>query len=184
MRFGENRVIAWCVLAACVFASIFGLGGFGLMRERSQAVRLFNDGSDTTLSMRHSMDAYLDLSADSAAIMASEAEMLGVNTALTGEIAELSQIIGEGNDLDARYLAYQDIKTKADQLYNAVYSAADKEKAVQFKIAYDDFWGYEDMIIRDDYHKAARDFNRIADAFPGKIVAYLYGIEPLSTFGG
>ena len=184
MRFTENRKIAWCVLVISILVSVFVFGGMGMARERDEAVRLFDTGSDTSLSIRHSMDAYLDASADAAEIMASEAERYSIDSVLTEEIRTLAAQICDGMDLSERYGAYTALKTKVDQLYNVMFDAADKDGLVSFKIAYDDFWGYEDMINRDDYHKAARDFNKLANGFPGKLIALITGQDELNTFGG
>jgi len=184
MRFTENRKIAWCVLVVCIIVSVFMLGGSKLVRERNQAIRMFDEGSDTSLSIRHSMDAYLDASADAAAIMVSEAERCSVASPATGEIQNLASLIGEGEDIKRRYDAYTELKTKVDQLYNAMADAVENDSFSGFKIAYDDFWGYEDMLSRDEYHKAARDYNRLADGFPGSIIALALGQDDLNTFGG
>jgi len=184
MRFTENRKIAWCVLVLSVFVSVFLLGGMCLAREYNKATTLFYEGSDPSLSIRHSMDAYLDAASDAADIMASEAERYQINGVLSEEIRNLSPLIGEGEDIDARYAAFTELKTKTDQLYNTMFDAVDSDSFVNFKIAYDDFWGYEDMVMRDDYHKAARDYNRLASGFPGKIVSLIVGKDTLNTFGG
>lgn len=184
MRFTENRKIAWCALVLCIFVSVFLLGGMKLSRERSQAVDMFNNGSDTNLSIRHSMDAYLDASADAANLMASEGELHKVDALITESVRSLSAQIGEGEDIGMRYAAYTELKTKVDQLYNKVYDAVGEKEFAEFKIAYDDFWGYEDMISRDDYHKTARDFNKLIGGFPGAIIAGIMGLNALNTFGG
>ena len=75
MRFSENRTIAWVVLAACVLVSVFGLGGMGLSRERNKVLTVYDRGADTSLSTRHSVDAYLDSAAENAKLMASEAAL-------------------------------------------------------------------------------------------------------------
>lgn len=184
MRFTENRKIAWCVLVLCIFVSIFVLGGMALARERGQAILLFEDGSDTGLSVRHSMDAYLDASAESAYIMISEAEIYSIDEILTETARTLASKITEGEDIGARYTAYSELKTKVEQLYNKMYNAAVGDNFTNFKIAYEDFWGYEDMIKRDDYHKTAREFNKMANGFPGRFIAHIIGQDALSTFGG
>lgn len=184
MRFTENRKIAWCVLVLCIFVSIFLLGGMALARERGQAISLFEDGLDTGLSVRHSIDAYLDASAEAAFIMISEAEIYSVDEIITETTRSLATQISEGEDIGARYAAYSELKTKVEQLYNKMYNVAVGDNFTNFKIAYDDFWGYEDMIKRDDYHKAAREFNKLANGFPGKLIAGITGQDALSTFGG
>ena len=59
MRFSENRVIAWIVLAVCVIGSVVGLGGAGMARERNEAVEVYFEGTDDRDSA-HCMQAYVD----------------------------------------------------------------------------------------------------------------------------
>lgn len=184
MRFSENRKIAWCVLFICIFVSIFAMGGMCLVKERNRVLELFDAGADTSLSIRHSVDAYLDAARDSVQIMVSEAEKHSLNSSLTEQANTLAVSVGNGEDIGEQYQAYSDLKTKVDQLYNAMYDAVTDDEFVNFKIAYDDFWGYEDMIARDEYHKAARGYNKMTNVFPGNIVSAVFGLEELNTFGG
>lgn len=184
MRFSENRKLAFVVLVLCIVLSVFGLGGIGIAREYQYAMDIFNNGSDEfLLSVRHSIDAYLEFSAVAVSVMTSEGERIIGENALLTEMNCLADQIGDGEDLDARFAAYTDLKGKTDQLYNLMYDAAG-DAFTDFKLAYDDFWGYENMIKFDDYHKVARDYNKLAGGFPGKIVAKIFGLGKLNTFGG
>lgn len=183
MRFSENRRIAYVALAMSVIISIFGFGGLSLTNERKETLNVFYNGSDTTLSVRHSVDAYLDLSADAARLMASEGERYLDSEELISSIRNLANKIGEGDDLEARFSAYNELKSKTDQLYNLVYDAENAD-FTNFKLAYDDFWGYENMIKFDDYHKQAQSYNKLTQGFPAKIVSEIWKIDSLDTFGG
>lgn len=186
MRFTENRPLAWAVLAACALGSIVGLGGAGMARERDRALDVFYKGSDTavTSTTRHSMDAYLDRAADSAQIMASEALLhLGEN-ADARQMQSAVAFLGSDDTMDERYAAYQQVKALSDKLYNAVY-ASDLSEAdrVNFKAAYDDFWGCDKYILKDPYRELAADFNSSMQGFPADAVCSLVGIDELTTFG-
>ena len=185
MQFSENRKIAFAVLAVCVLVSVFGLGGMGLARERSKVLNVYDRGTDTTMSTRHSMDAYLDSAAESARLMASEAGLFlsGGQSQLAEEMEALAEQLDTAADTDARFEAYSAVKTASDKLYNAVYDAAG-DKFTNFKKAYDDFWGYDDMIRHDEYHQLAAGYNDLISGFPGGIVARLVGQGALNTFGG
>lgn len=184
MRISENRKLAWGVLALSVVVSIVLMGGSCIVRERRQVMNLFGVGIDATQSVRHSMDAYLDGSAQAAQIMASEADIYGVDAIYTDMVRNLAGQIGDGDDLNARYDAYTELKTGVEQLYNKMYNLAVGDNFTNFKMAYDDFWGYEDMIGRDEYRARARSYNALTDGFPGKIVASIMGQDDLNTFGG
>lgn len=184
MRFTENRTIAWIVLAACVLVSVFGLGGMGLARERGKVLTVYDRGADTTLSTRHSMDAYLDAAAESAQLMVSEAELHMDASAVIDNVADLAQTVATAADTDARYEAYSALKTAVDKLYNAMYEAAKGSDFTNFKVAYDDFWGYDDLIRHDEYGKLAADYNGLISGFPGGVVAGITGQGALNTFGG
>lgn len=184
MRFTENRTIAWIVLAACALVSVFGLGGMGLARERGKVLTVYDRGADTTLSTRHSMDAYLDAAAESAQLMVSEAELHMDASAVIDNVADLAQTVATAADTDARYEAYSALKTAVDKLYNAMYEAAKGSDFTNFKVAYDDFWGYDDLIRHDEYGKLAADYNGLISGFPGGVVAGITGQGALNTFGG
>ena len=115
MRFNENRPLAWAVLAACALGSVFGLGGNSLARERDRV-----ETASTTLS---SMDAYLDRAAECVLEMASEAQLhLGADNANAQKMLDALESFS-GDDLDARYAAYQTLQGLSDQLYNEMYAA-------------------------------------------------------------
>ena len=140
MRLNENRPLAWAVLAACALGSVFGLGGNSLARERDRVEDYFYDGAETASTTRSSMDAYLDRAAECVLEMASEAQLhLGADNANAQKMLDALESFS-GDDLDARYAAYQTLQGLSDQLYNEMYAAnlSDSER-VNFKQAYDDF---------------------------------------------
>ena len=69
-------------------------------------------------------------------------------------------------------------------MYNKLYGDVDSTQFRNFKLAYDDFKGYTDMIERDDYHALAKGYNGLVSGFPGGIVASLTGQGALNPFGG
>ncbi len=183
MRFSENRKVAFAVLALCVLVSLFVFGGMGLARERGKVLTVYDRGADTSLSTRHSMDAYLDSSAEAAQLMVSEAELHMGQSQLTDSVSQLAEQVADSN-IDARCDAYTGIKSAVDKLYNAMYAAASGDDFKNFKVAYDDFWGYEDLIKHDEYHDLAAGYNKLISSFPGGVVASVMGQGALNTFGG
>ena len=181
MRIDENRKLAWGVLVACVLVSLFGLGGMALSRERSSVLKVFNEGTDTTLATRHSMDAYLDNAGAQAAIMASEAELRLGESDLSRRVQADAAILGDDSaTLAERSRALTELKSDVEQLYSRLYSDDFKD----FKLAYDDFWGQCDLIKRDGYHQLARDYNGLISGVPGGLVATVTRQTALDTFGG
>ena len=186
MRFSENQKIAVIVLVACILVSVIGLGGIGLARERGKVLAVFEEGVDKNLDTRHSVDAYLKSARDAARIMASEAQLLKVSDVLVGNVSGPAEQIADASlSLDQRYSAYDSLTQAVDALYNA---AMDASKAAgsfdNFKPAYDDFWGCDDLIEGDEYHQLARDYNKLAGGFPGGLVALITGQGKLNPFGG
>ena len=184
MRLSVNRILAWAVLAVCALGSVVGLGGMHLVRERDKMVELFYEGTESGTT-RESMDAYLDRAADCAQVMASEAQFrFGEDNAAAAQMFEALASFGDDAGFDARYAAYTDLQSLSDQLYNQFY-ADDVPEAdrVNFKRAYDDFWGADKFIRRDAYRTLARDFNKSLDGFPAGAVAGLMGVEELNSFG-
>lgn len=185
MRLNENRKLACIVLAVCVLLSVFAFGGGALGRERKRAIKVFNDGADTFLATRHSMDAYLDGAGESAGIMANESEThTGAGELVDATLANARLIGDDSASLDARFKAYTELKGQVEKLYNSMYTAVSSEEFRSFKLAYDDFWGYDDMLGRDEYHKLAKRYNELISGFPGGAVATLTGQGSLNTFGG
>jgi len=184
LRFSENRTIAFIVLAACVLVSVFGLGGMGLSRERNKVLSIFDRGADSSLSTRHSMDAYLDSAAEAAQLMVSEARLHMSASATIDNVENLAETVAKSADTNERFEAYSSLKTAVDKLYNGMYEAAKGDAFKNFKVAYDDFWGYDDLIRHDEYPKLAADYNSLISGFPGGVVAGLMGQGALNTFGG
>ena len=186
MQFSENRKIAFVVLAVCALASIFGLGGMGLARERGSVLAVYDRGADTSLSTRHSVDAYLDSASESARLMASEGQLhlKDSQVQLADSVEELAGRMDAAQDTGERYEAYTALKSAVDKLYNAMYGAVKGSDYTNFKVAYDDFWENENKIKHDDYIKLAAGYNGLISGFPGGVVAKLSGQSELSTFGG
>lgn len=185
MRLNENRKLAWIVLAVCVLGSIFGLGGAKLSRERDRVERMFYDGADSSAATRRSMDAYLDRAAECAQIMSSELNLrLGDGSDTAGKMAEQLEQMDDERGVDVRYAAYNQLKLLSDEAYNAMYAAQmGDEDRVNFKRAYDDFWGCDKYVRIDPYRAAASSFNDRLDDFPASLVAGLVGVDELNSFG-
>ena len=184
MRLSENRKLAWAVLAACALGSVVGLGGGYLVREQSAVLKVFYEGTESGTT-RESMDAYLDRAADCAQVMASEAQLhFGGDNAPAAAMLHALADFGDDDGLDARYTAYTTLQSLSDQLYNQFYAdgVADADR-VNFKRAYDDFWGADKFIRRDAYRELARDFNDSLDGFPASAVADLMGVDEINSFG-
>ena len=185
MPFNENRPLAWAVLAVCALGSVFGLGVSSLARERDRVVDYFYDGAETTATTRSSMDAYLDRAAECAQVMASEVQLhLGADDANAQKMLDALADFGDDDGLDARYAAYQTLQGLSDQLYNEMYAAnlSDTER-VNFKHAYDDFWGCDKYVRIDPYRSMAAEFNDSLDGFPASLAAGLWGVDELNSFG-
>ena len=186
MRFSENHKIAVVVLVVCILVSVVGFGGIGLARERGKVLAVFEEGVEKGLSTRYSVDAYLGSARDSARLMASEAQLLKVSDPLVQNVSGPAEQIADASlSLDARYSAYESLKSAVEALYNAAMDASKQAGSFEnFKFAYDDFWGYDDMIDGDEYHQMARDYNKLASGFPAGLVASITGQGKLNTFGG
>ena len=84
----------------------------------------------------------------------------------------------------ARYQAYAALKVDVESLYNSMYAAVGGDDFKNFKLAYDDFWGDDDLMRHDAYPALARGYNRTIGGFPGALVAGVTGATALETFGG
>ena len=184
MQFSDNRKLAFVVLAVCVLASIFGLGGMGLARERGKVLKVYDRGADATLSTRHSVDAYLDSAAENAQLMALEASLHMDASQSIDTVSQLAQKVAAEVDTNARAQAFEQLKTAVDGLYDGMARAVTGGDFTNFKVAYDNFWENVNMIKYDDYPKLAAAYNELASGFPGGVVAAVTGQTALNTFGG
>lgn len=184
MNFLQNRKIAWVVLAMSVLTSVVGMGGGSLAAQRSEAVRIFNDGIDDSFAVRFSMDAYLENCAEYARTMAEEYRLRASgNNDVAAEILDLALIIGDGEDFDNRYSAYKLLCAKVESLYTDFFAEdVSKSDAELFSKAYSNFQGEVSKLAYDEYHVLAQKFNRERDGFPANAIAALLRIEPLNPF--
>lgn len=162
MRFSENRLIAWIVLAVCVVGSVLGLGGAGMARERREIVEVFHEGPGDRDS-DHCMDAYINRAFENARVMAQEVQLrVDADNASAKTILELLDSYEPENDegfFEAGSILKQ-LRQEEGLLYNAVYAAKlSDEERVNFKRAYDDFHGALKYIEKDPYLEMAKDFN-------------------------
>ncbi|MBQ3423889.1 MAG: hypothetical protein IJH38_01665 [Clostridia bacterium] len=184
MRFSENRVIAFIVLAVCILVSVFGLGGMAVARERNKVLSVYDRGADPSLSTRHSVDAYLDSASENASLMASEAGLHRPSSKTIDDVAELADKLATVSDTNARYEVFSSLKTAVDKLYDDMYREVEGADFKNFKVAYDNFWENVNMIKYDDYGKLAARYNDMISGFPASIVAGIAGQGALNTFGG
>ncbi len=184
MRFSENRKVAFAVLAVCVLVSVIGFGGLGLARERGKVLKVYDRGTDASLSTRHSVDAYLDSAAENAQLMASEAGLHLKDSPAIDTVADLAERLASEADTNARFDAYSALKTAVDKLYDGMYEAVKGSDFTNFKVAYDNFWENVNMIKYDDYSKLAAKYDDLISGFPGGVVASITGQGALNTFGG
>lgn len=185
LHLSENRVLAWVVLAVCAIGSVIGLGGASLVREQRALMDVFYSGVESQETSRHSMDAYLDRAAECVQVMASEAQLyLGDNCVSANDMLKTLADFGDDDSLDARYSAYTHLQRDSDALYNAMYAAdlSDADR-VNFKRAYDDFWGCDKYIRKDAYREMASSFNRSLNEFPANLVSKIMGVEEMNSFG-
>ena len=183
MRFSENRVIAWIVLAVCVIGSVVGLGGAGMARERNEAVEVYFEGTDDRDSA-HCMQAYVDRAFENARIMAKEVQVnLSAEDVYAAAALEVLDAHDSANDEDFFYVgaACKELRELSDDLYNEMYAAnLPDDRRVNFKSAYDDFWGVMKLIEKDPYLELAEDFNDKREAsFVSELVCLIRGVDRL-----
>ena len=184
MRLSENRKLATVVLIVCILASIILFGGGGLRNERYDILQVFSDGTDTSLSVRHSMEAYLQRCAGQASALAEQGVKLGADAALIEEVRAAAEAAGQsGDDLDGRHEAYQELVPAVEALYTALEQTHGADELLDARLAYNDFKGAVNLIQNDQYPVMASAFNRKLEAFPANLIGGLLGVKPLNTFG-
>lgn len=184
MNFQYNRKLAAIVLAACALTSIFGLGGIGLARERKDALRVFEDGVDTSFAVRFSVEAYLQNSADYACVMAEEVRMrVNAEADSAQKTLELAETVRDGKaDVESR-TAYQDLVSSVEAMYSEFHSVvSDEASCADFDRAYANFTSEKNKIGYDEYNPTARAYNELRGAFPARWIAGIFGLDELETF--
>lgn len=184
MKLLNNRRFALAVLVVCVLGSVIGLGGAHLAGQRRDVLRIFNDGIDPSFAVRFSMDAYLENSAEYALSMAEEYRLhVDADDTAATEVIELAAMIGDGEDLDARYDAYKALCMKVEGLYTGFHGANVPENdGVLFDHAYSNFKGENSKIGYDEFHTVAEAFNATLEGFPAGLIGKLVGAEPVNAF--
>lgn len=179
MRITENRRIAWVVLAVCVLASVFGLGGMKLNGKYGDVKDYFVEGSDST----HSMEAYLDRCARYAGDLAYESRQYLDSADMSDKVLALSEALSSAEGPSAeRSKAYHDLTNAVESLYSELQKAgASDETGV--KQAYQDYKSAMDLIRRDDYAEKAASYDDRASGFPAGVIANLWGISEAPQFG-
>ena len=183
MRFVENRKLAVIILVICALASIFGFGGGALRNERYDVQTVFSEGTDTSLSTRHSMDAYLDRAAERANMLAEQGDKFGADADLIATVRNYANKISTDKGLDERHKAYTELRPAVEKLFTALENNYSDTEIVDAKLAYNDFKGAVNLIQNDQYPALASNFNEKLNAFPAKFIGSLFGLEPLNTFG-
>lgn len=184
MNFQYNRKLATVVLVVCALTSVFGLGGVGLARERKDALRVFEEGVDTSFAVRFSVEAYLQNSADYAAVMAEEVRMrVDAESESAQNVQALAETVRNGGATAQTRAAYRDLVSAVETMYSEFHSAvADEASCADFDRAYTNFASEKNKIGFDEYNPTARTFNELRGEFPARWVAGLFGVGELETF--
>lgn len=183
MRFVENRKLAVIVLIICVLISIFGFGGGALKNERYDVQMVFSEGTDTSLSTRHSLDAYLDRAAERANMLAEQGDKFAADADLVAAVRKHVENLSASDGLDERHKAYTELRPAVEKLFTALEQDYSDTEIVDAKLAYNDFKGAVNLIQNDQYPALASKFNEKLNAFPASFIGGLFGVEPLNTFG-
>ena len=186
MKFPENRKVAWIAFAACVLICVLLLGGIHMRSDRAKVVDVFYQGTDTALSSRHSMDAYIDRAAKSAQTLAEEGTIyLGSDDVDSFLVKRLVTDLNDAEALSAeQYSLVNQLYDGVEALYSSILAKElDDSKMVNSQTAYYDFKGAIDLMENDQYHQLARDFNKSSSGLLGGLVRGVFGIKDLETYG-
>lgn len=181
MRLNGKRSACAAICVACALISVFVFGGLKLKGKYNAVKDVFMDGTDTTLSTRHSMDAYLDRCAEHAIKLAEEAKQyISDDELISGVIDDANELLAM-DGISGRYKVYASLSGRVESLYSALQAAGKaEEKAV--KLEYGDFTSAQDMIKRDGYYDYAKAYNSDRNAFPANMIGSIWGAESADTF--
>lgn len=178
-----NRRLACAALAVCVLLSVFGLGGAELARTRKNALRVFDEGIDTSFAVRMSVDAYLENCAGYARTMAEELKLHTDDESDAAEALALADSIGDGANLRARHENFEALNDVVESMYTAYHAAEpDADRQRDFDRAYTNYQSEVAKIGYDEYNPMARKYNVLSGDFPARMIAGLFGLDRLETF--
>ena len=181
MRLNGKRTACAAICVLCALISVFGFGGFKLKNKYNSVKDVFMDGTDTTSTVRYSMDAYLDSCAEHAKKLAEEAKKYTVDDELIANVIEDADKLLGMDGLDGRYEAYTRLTGEVESLYSALQAAGAADET-NVKLEYADYTSKQDMIKRDGYYDYAKAYNSTVKAFPANIIGGLWGAVSADMF--
>ena len=180
-RFVERRAPAIAILAAVILLSTLASGAVSLNRERAGTERIFtagekSDGMSISYDLVRRAEAAYNLAGIAKRCIGEDAteaeELLAARGALISAVS-----------VSEKYEANLELSVAADALYSRLKREKLSEKDAALAAGqYQDMLSHNDMILRDGYNSAVRQFNRKLEGFPASCVAAIAGIEPLDTF--
>ncbi|MDL2206282.1 LemA family protein [Eubacteriales bacterium OttesenSCG-928-N13] len=181
MRFSENRLIAWIVLAVVVLLSISLYGGGAMKEMRFSVQQIFTDGAQKDgLSINRDLDAR----ADKAAILVSIAgKYLPSDSAALADVKEAADLLTNSAELSDR----NDANTKLTRAVETLYTELEQQNLSEtdktnINAAYREIKSRADTISRDTYNAVAREFNQSISRFPANIISGFTGVDELPLF--
>lgn len=179
MRITENRALALALCVVCALVSIFGIGGMKLKGKYDDVAAYFVEGEDE----RHNMEAYLDRCSEYADDLANAAKKYLIYDEEIDAVLEYSDELNvEYGHSGSRYANYVQLTEAVEELYTQLEIAGSYEEP-DVMLAYGDYQSAADLIKRDDYHSKARAYNDLASGFPASLIASVWGVDWVDTFG-
>jgi len=181
VKFSENRLVAWIVLALCVVVGTVVLGGLSIREERQGAIEAFYNGSGDAY---FSLNSYMDRRADAAGKLANLAfACLGENDADARQLSDAVGAVRAAGGPNEKIAADRAVTAAADALYARIAASTSigEENLRDAKILYADLTDAAGKMRGDEYSRVAQWFNGILDGFPASLLAALFGIEPLEV---
>ena len=179
MRVTENRKLALTACILCALISIFVIGGLKLKGRHSDVRDIFVNGSDA----QHNIEYYLERGTGYASDLAYEAMQYLEDDAAALRIIDLcGEISAQEGPAAGRYDLFAELTNDVELLFSELQAAGHADET-NIELAYYDYQSICDLIKRDDYHDAAEEYNKLADAFPANIIAGIWGAGEAETFG-
>lgn len=182
MRFMENRLIAFVVLAACIVFSLSFSSGRALSNLRAETEQVFYQGVDGS---GLSIDRDLSVQAECAYNLASTAANYAISDSLISAAREASDRLKNAETMSGKYQAASQCTRAVEDLYTAISNIVLTQADQSFALKnYKEFGSRGDTVRRNsqDYNDPAQAFNRERNGFPASILAGLSGISPLELY--
>ena len=181
MKLLRNRKVAWFITILVIAFSVVIVGGSKLAKEAESVEAVFEQGVKLDgMSIAHDLARSADIAYNYYTV--ARRYMAEETPALVELLAARSDLLS-AERIEDKSEAQQRLTEAVVTLYGqlADYSLNERDLAYRESLLAE-LRSANAIMEHDGYNDLARDFNRLREGWPAKLIALLYGVEPLAYF--